>query len=595
MKRLFIAAILLTLIACKKEIYVSGIVLDPSNATLTINQTLRLTAIVVPENATNKAIIWKSSNSSVATVVDGLVTAVGTGSTTITAITQDGGFTATCAVTVAVRVVGVTVTPPILNLGVGNSETLTTTFSPGNATNQSVSWTSSNPSVATVTNNGVVTAVSIGTAIIEAVTSDGGYKATCTVIVNIFAGNGSQANPYLIGTAGQLVKFAELMNAGTLPYAAPGMCYKLSDNIDLSTYSSGAGWKPIAPFLGNFDGANHTVSNLYINRQGESRIGLFSEIGDNATVKNLGIVNANVKGGISTGGISGYMDGRMENCFVTGSVSGSEYVGGIAGDLSGGNMSDCYFTGEVFGSENNIGGVAGYLYGSSSMTNCRSTALTTVTGNFNVGGVVGYNGGTISSCSNDGNVSGLNSYAGGVIGVNGGVATACNNTGNIISDNLTGGVVGSNKGSITASRNTGSIMGGSIIGGVVGENSAQGNITACYNTGYVTGRYIQIGGVVGGNWGSIIACYNTGRVSTDYSYAAGGIAGSNDFSITACYWGQSTAYAGVGYGAANTTISFISVFTPSGSPAWGVGTGQTNGWWKTGTTNGAILPKLWWE
>jgi uncharacterized repeat protein (TIGR02543 family) len=140
----------------------------------------------LPSNATNKAVKWKSDNESVATVTNGLVTAKAVGNTNITVTTEDGGFTATCTVTVTVPVTGVTLNKTMLELDVGDTGTLITTVLPSNATNKNVSWSSSNTAVATVSVSGLhgtVTAVSAGTAGITVTTEDGGFTATCTVTV----------------------------------------------------------------------------------------------------------------------------------------------------------------------------------------------------------------------------------------------------------------------------------------------------------------------------------------------------------------------------------------------------------------------------
>jgi len=152
-----------------------------------------LTATVQPSNATNKSVAWKSSNTAVATVSNGTVTAVGAGTATITATTADGSYTATCVVTVtesAVAVTGVSLSKTTLELEKGKSGTLTATVQPSNATDKSVTWKSSNAAVATVSND-TVTAVGAGTAAITATTADGGYTATCTVTVKETEGEDS--------------------------------------------------------------------------------------------------------------------------------------------------------------------------------------------------------------------------------------------------------------------------------------------------------------------------------------------------------------------------------------------------------------------
>ena len=169
-------------------VHVTGVVLSNNSLTLAKGKQSMLSATVTPDDATNKAITWTSSNTSVATVAQtGKVTAKAAGTATITATTADGGFTATCDVTVTdgsstVAVTGVTLNKTSANLTVGNTETLTATVSPSNATNKNVTWTSSNTSVATVA-NGVVTAKAVGTATITVKTADGNKTATCAVTV----------------------------------------------------------------------------------------------------------------------------------------------------------------------------------------------------------------------------------------------------------------------------------------------------------------------------------------------------------------------------------------------------------------------------
>ena len=166
---------------------VSEVTLDQTSLSLKEGETARLTATVLPENAANKAVTWTSSNPAAATVDEsGNVIAVGAGSTTITVTTADGSKTAECNVTVApltVPVTGVTLNKPTLPLLAGTSEQLTAAVSPGNATNQAVTWASSDPAVATVDGIGNVTAVGPGSAAITVTTADGAMTAVCTVTV----------------------------------------------------------------------------------------------------------------------------------------------------------------------------------------------------------------------------------------------------------------------------------------------------------------------------------------------------------------------------------------------------------------------------
>ena len=169
----------------KPNISVTSVSLNKSELSLAIGETETLTASVLPENATDKSVTWTSSDATVATVdVDGKVTAVKVGVATITA--KAGTKSAQCAVTVnPVAVTGVNLNKTSLSLAKGSTETLIATITPSDATNKSVTWTSSNTSVATVDANGKVTAVGGGSATITVKTVDGNKTATCTVTVTV--------------------------------------------------------------------------------------------------------------------------------------------------------------------------------------------------------------------------------------------------------------------------------------------------------------------------------------------------------------------------------------------------------------------------
>ena len=165
----------------------TGVTLNQATATLTAGENITLTATVLPTYATNRNVTWTSNNPAVASVVNGVVTAISAGTATITVTTQDGNFTATSVVTVnpaTTPVISVTLSHTSAIVTAGESLTLTATVLPANATNQNVTWTSNNTSVATVSNNGLVTAISAGTATITVTTQDGNFTATGVVTVN---------------------------------------------------------------------------------------------------------------------------------------------------------------------------------------------------------------------------------------------------------------------------------------------------------------------------------------------------------------------------------------------------------------------------
>ena len=171
-----------------KEIKVTGVKLNKSETSLLVGGNETLTATVLPEDATNQNVTWKSDKPEIATVdANGKVTAVKVGEATITVTTEDGGKTATCKVTVSetsVAVTGVTLNKTALTLNIGASETLSATVAPADATNKKVTWKSSDAAVATVDTNGKVTAVKAGEATITVTTEDGsGVSGSCTVTV----------------------------------------------------------------------------------------------------------------------------------------------------------------------------------------------------------------------------------------------------------------------------------------------------------------------------------------------------------------------------------------------------------------------------
>ena len=166
---------------------VTGVTLNKNNTSIYTGRTETLTATIQPADATNKAVTWTSDNTGVATVNNGVVTGVSVGSATITAKTADGGFTATCTVTVEeapiVHPTGVSISKTSINLQIGGSETLTATVTPADANNKNVTWSTSDATVAAVDKNGKVTGIKAGNATITATTEDGGKTATCSVSV----------------------------------------------------------------------------------------------------------------------------------------------------------------------------------------------------------------------------------------------------------------------------------------------------------------------------------------------------------------------------------------------------------------------------
>ena len=175
---------------------VTGVTLDKTTLTMGAGDEQTLAATVLPEDATNKNLTWASSDTAVAAVTNGVVTAVGVGNAIITATTEDGSHTATCAL----MVIGVTLNKTELLLMTDQEETLVATVLPENAANKNVTWSSSDTAVATV-NNGVVKGVADGEAVITVTTEDGNQTAACAVTVS-WLGEVSfrTATTWMIGT-----------------------------------------------------------------------------------------------------------------------------------------------------------------------------------------------------------------------------------------------------------------------------------------------------------------------------------------------------------------------------------------------------------
>ena len=236
---------------------------------------------------------------------------------------------------------------------------------------------------------------------------------------------------YTVTSADGLMNVAELVNGGKTD-----INITLDKNIDLT----GKGWTPIGTsfknsYTGTFDGGGHTITGLTVTTN-DKYAGLFGYIGNAGTVKNVvmeGVLITSNNGSSQAGGVAGFSRGTIENCSVSGSVSGTDCVGGVVGSQKAGSIIGC----------------------------CTSA---TVKGTHYVGGVAGEKWGTMTACYATGNVtleiaSQKNLYGGGVVGLNGGSRVlACYATGNVTS--------------------TGSSTGNVHIGGLFGDSYT--TVTACY-------------------------------------------------------------------------------------------------------------------
>lgn len=167
-----------------EQVAVTGMTLEKKSIEVEKGKTETINAIITPENATRKGITWTSSDTNVATVTNGVVKGISAGTATITATTKDGNFTDTCEVTVMQNAVtGIRISEKLIDLGMGYKKQITATIMPDDATDKSVEWTSENPEIAAVSDNGTITGKSYGRTVVTATTTDGGYTAKCVVRV----------------------------------------------------------------------------------------------------------------------------------------------------------------------------------------------------------------------------------------------------------------------------------------------------------------------------------------------------------------------------------------------------------------------------
>ena len=252
------------------------------------------------------------------------------------------------------------------------------------------------------------------------------------------------------------------------------------------------GWLPIGDntnlFTAVFEGNDHTISNLYIDRSSTNYVGLVGNLGSGGEVRNLGTVGGSVTGRFATGGLVGQSYyGTISMCYATGNVTGDIAVGGLVGNNSG-SITACYASGNVTGNSN-IGGLVGSSE-ESRISMCYATGNAAATGQYgSAGGLAGSSfNGWIEYCYATGTVEGEASV-GGLVGYHGtdgygGTISASYSTGDATTaDGNAGGLVGENEaGTIIASFCTGdaTTTGSGTVGGLVGENDINGTITTSY-------------------------------------------------------------------------------------------------------------------
>jgi hypothetical protein len=279
-------------------------------------------------------------------------------------------------------------------------------------------------------------------------------------------GAGTPEDPYLISNAGEL---------GAMVHYGQDAHYQLTASINLRAIC----WAtPVVPrFGGTFDGNGMTLSHLTV--VSGRYVGLFGRLEPGAEVKDLQIVDVNI-------------------------VGSEDYVGTLAGD-SAGTVSRCHSAGRVDSGGEYVGGLVGRSRGE--VTDCHSEEAITGTG-WGVGGLAGENdGGRVTRCSFNGTVDwygpiGQKGPVAGLVGWNrDGTITQCYSKGTVTGEMEVGGLVGNNSGNVTQSYSTAGVSSRDEVGGLAGLNF--GTLTDCYSTGVVSGYGQYVGGLVGCGEGQV--------------------------------------------------------------------------------------------
>lgn len=325
------------------------------------------------------------------------------------------------------------------------------------------------------------------------------------------------------------------------PEKALGFNYALMGDINASgieNYEAIGGEKG---FTGTFDGRGNRIIGLDTTKttgSGLANAGIFSQIGEGGTVKNVNIYSGNFSGTSAAGAVAGTNSGTIENVTTFGNtvtVNGNGNAGGIVGSNTG-TVDDVEAIGSVIANNGATGGLVGTNEGA--INNSYSNSAVTGTAN-GLGGVVGVNNGKVNLVDSLGVTNGANSsQVGGIIGVNNGTMNSGYNESIVNGQSNVGGIIGvNNEGEevtnvVNATRVTGDETDGQYVGGLIGSNS--GNVTNGRNNGEITGNQ-YVGGLVGSNaHGSKLQnLVNDSSAAITGEQYVGGIAGSNAGTITA--------------------------------------------------------------
>ncbi len=349
--------------------------------------------------------------------------------------------------------------------------------------------------------------------------SGSSYAVSNGAKINLQAGNNFSTKQ---GSGGPVYDYTVITSLGTAGSTtgtdlqgingALGARYALGADIDASatsSWNSGAGFVPLGTsttrFTGTFDGLGHTISGLTINRSTSAGVGLFGNTGTSSLIANVGLLGGSVRGQTKTGALVGWSQGLIDNVYATTNVVGTaSETGGLVGLSHQGSIRNSHASGTVSGNFS-VGGLVGW--NQTTISNSYATGTVTATSQ-RVGGLVGdmLNGGSISNSYASGNVSSTNQQVGGLVGFwnSNGVAASISNSyasGTVSGTSNIGGLVGYKDatagGTIANSYATGAISGTSNLGGLVGLWSAGTAINNSFWNTTTTGQASSSGGGLG--------------------------------------------------------------------------------------------------
>ena len=347
--------------------------------------------------------------------------------------------------------------------------------------------------------------------------TDFGFDPQNASFLRVSGGDGSSGNPYQIadvyglqGMASQSLLSDNFVLANSIDASGTAGWNGGAGFVSIGTDGNGTTLNSSQGFTGSLQGQGNQIDGLTVNRGSANYVGLFGSIGAGGLINNVGLTNANITGSDFVGGLAGLTtSANITNSYVSGTVSGDTFVGGLVGDnhLTAINNAESLATVTGFDA---VGGLVGLNTGTINIAD----AVGTVSGNADVGGLVGLNsGGTITTAYATGSVSG-NAAVGGLVGLNTGSIDTAYATGTVTATGLNpgsiGGLVGYNAGAISNAYATGEIDASltSNVGGLVGYNDTSGTITDTYATGLINGTGNgNAAGLVGANGGAVTDSY----------------------------------------------------------------------------------------